>query len=298
MSKNRIIVIIGQTASGKSDLGVFLAKKFSGEVISADSRQVYRGLTIGSGKISKQEMRGVPHHLLDVADPRRIFSVAQYQKLAEKALHEIIARKKIPIIVGGSGMYLDAILFGAPYPSVPPNKKLRKLLEKKSANALFLMLQKRDSARAHSIDRHNKRRLIRALEIFIATKKPIPPLVKIHRYNPLIIGITKDMRALNRRIDIRLKTRIRHGLIAEVRRLLAKGVSYKRLYELGLEYRFISEYIRGARTKKETLALLSRAIKKFAKRQMTWFMQYQKTPKIHWIRTKKQAEKPVARFFK
>ena len=290
MSKSRIVIIIGPTASGKSDLGVFLAKKFSGEIISADSRQIYKGLTIGSGKISKQEMRGIPHHLLDVANPRRVFSVTQYQKLAEKAVHEIIARKKLPIIVGGSGMYIDAILFGAPYPHVPPNQKLRKRLEKKSVEALFLTLQKKDPTRARGIDCHNKRRIIRALEIFAATKKPIPPLVKIHRYNPLIIGIAKDTGALNRRIDIRLKTRVRYGLIAEVRRLLAQGISYKRLYELGLEYRFISEYLRGARAKKETLALLSRAIKNYAKRQITWFKQY---PKTYWVRNKKQAEKLV-----
>ena len=290
MSKPRVVVIIGPTASGKSDFGIFLAKKFSGEIISADSRQIYKGLTIGSGKILKREMRKVPHHLLDVADPRRVFSVAQYQKLAEKAIHEIIERKKLPIIVGGSGMYIDAILFGAPYPHVPPNQKLRKRLEKKSAESLFRMLQKKDFARASGIDCHNKRRLIRALEIFATTKKPIPPLVKTHRYNPLIIGIEKDAGALNRRIDIRLKTRVQYGLIAEVRRLLAKGVSYKRLYELGLEYRFISEYLHGVRTKDETLALLSRAIKNYAKRQMTWFKQY---PKTHWIQNKKQAEKLV-----
>ena len=157
----KILVIVGPTASGKSDLAVKLAKKLNGEVISADSRQVYKGLDIGTGKISRKEMRGVPHHMLDVADPRKQFSVDLYKKMAEEELRYIDERGKLPIIVGGTGFYIDAVAGGVVLPDVPPNKKLRAILGKKSNAALFKMLKKRDPKRAKMIDANNKVRLIR-----------------------------------------------------------------------------------------------------------------------------------------
>lgn len=178
MRKPWIIVILGQTATGKSDLAVKIAlrlrsgsstQKQSGEIISADSRQVYKNLDIGTGKISKQKMRGVPHHLLDVANPKRKFTVAEYKKLADKKTEEIISRGNIPIICGGTGFYIDAITKGTIFPEVPPNPKLRKTLYKKSAPELFKMLEKIDKSRAKNIknknELNNKVRLIRAIEI-------------------------------------------------------------------------------------------------------------------------------------
>lgn len=288
--KPLVIVILGPTASGKSDLAVFLAKTFNGEVVSADSRQVYKGLDIGTGKITKREMNGVPHHLLDVVSPKRHFSVAEYEKRARKKIEVIIKKKKIPFLVGGSGMYIDAVLYGAPYPEVPPNPALRAHLEKKSADELFLMLMKKDSRRARTIDRHNKRRLIRALEIIRATKKVIPELVKIPRYDALIIGIKKSKTELKKRIKTRLETRLAHGMVKEVKALLQKGVSHARLMELGLEYRFLSKYIQGLLTRNEMKEQLFHAINQYAKRQMTWFRQYRA---IAWIQNRNDAMKKI-----
>ncbi|MEK7634419.1 MAG: tRNA (adenosine(37)-N6)-dimethylallyltransferase MiaA, partial [Patescibacteria group bacterium] len=161
----KIIVILGPTSSGKSKLAIKIAKKYDGEIISADSRQVYKKLNIGSGKITKKEMEGIPHYLLDVTSPKRTFTVNQYQKLAKKALKKIIKKGKLPIICGGTGLYIDTLIYDYQLPQVPPQPKLRKQLEKKSTEELFGQLQKLDSRRAQNIDKHNRRRLIRALEI-------------------------------------------------------------------------------------------------------------------------------------
>ena len=161
----KLIIIIGPTGSGKSSLAVNLARQFNGEVISADSRQVYKGLNIGSGKITKREMKGVPHYLLDVASPKKTFTITQYQKLASIALNKIWQKNKLPILCGGTGFYVHAVLSGTSYQSVKPNLKLRRALEKLSAQELFNKLKKLDLKRAATIQKENKRRLIRALEI-------------------------------------------------------------------------------------------------------------------------------------
>lgn len=288
-----MIVILGPTASGKSDVAVFLAKKINGEIISADSRQVYRGLDIGTGKIARREMHGIPHYCLDIANPQKQISVVEYRHCAENAIKKILQKKKIPILVGGSGMYIDAVVYGAPYPAVPPNKKLRAQLERKSAAILFAELQKKDPFRAKIIDRRNKRRLVRALEIIAATGLPVPPLVKTPKYNALFLGIKKSRAKLHRLIDTRLQKRLRKGMVAETKKLLASGVSYKRLWDLGLEYRYISEYLKGTYTKKELVEKLSRAIKQFSKRQMTWFRQY---PQTRWIQNKTEALRLCKKF--
>src|SRR3989344_4893017 len=168
MAQQKILVIVGPTASGKSSLAVRLANKFNGEIISADSRQVYRGLNIGTGKITGQEMRGIAHYLLDVANPRSQFSAAQYKVLADKFIRYIVQKDKLPIVVGGTGFYIDALTGTALFPDVPPNKLLRSKLNKFNKEKLFFMLKKKDPRRASTIDRDNKVRLIRALEIVVA----------------------------------------------------------------------------------------------------------------------------------
>ena len=189
--KQKIVVIMGPTASGKSDLGIRLAKKFNSEIISADSRQVYRGMDIGTGKVTRKEQMLAKHHLLDVANPKKVFTVSDFKKLGEKIIRKIVTKDKIPMIVGGTGFYIDALVKNFTLPEVPPNKKLRSKLEKLSTEQLFKALKDKDPVRAKNIDRHNKRRIIRALEIIKTTGKPILKLVSDIKYQVLWLGVDK-----------------------------------------------------------------------------------------------------------
>lgn len=271
MKDKKVLVIVGPTASGKSDVAVKIAKKFKGEIISADSRQVYKGLDIGTGKITRREMKGVPHHMLDVVDPKKQFSVSQYKKLVEEELKYIEARGKLPIIVGGTGLYIDSLTGRANFPNVPPNKKLREKLAKKSNVALYEMLKKRDPKRAKSIDANNKVRLIRALEI-------IEALGRVPRMRPepdeRFIYIGLNPKDLDTKIHKRLIKRI-PGIIEETKKL-----SPKRAEELGLEYRYASLFLKKKLSKKEFEENLFFAIRHYAKRQMTWF---KKNKEITWF---------------
>lgn len=295
----KIVVVLGPTASGKSDLAVTLARKFNGEVISADSRQVYKGLDIGTGKITEKEMRGVPHYLLDVANPKRQFSVVEYQELGRKAIADILSRGKLPIICGGTGFYIDALVHDYALPSVLPNVKLRAKLEKLSTDALFGKLKKLDPRRAKGIDPHNRRRLVRALEITLSTGKPNPTAAQAQqkktRYDALKMGISFPNETLRARIEKRLLARIAQGMIREARRLHASGLSWKRMEDLGLEYRYLSRYLRGLISKEELAQKLSTEIWHYAKRQMTWF---KRDKDIQWITDTKKAERITRAFLK
>lgn len=267
----KVIVILGQTATGKSNLAVNIAKKINGEIISADSRQVYTGLDIGSGKVTKKEMAGIPHYLLDVANPKRKFTVAQYKKLADEKIIEIIKRKKVPIIVGGTGFYIDAVVNNIILPEVKPDIKLRKKLEKKTEIGLLKILKKLDSNRAKTIDTKNKVRLVRAIEIAQALGK-VPVLKKESpKYEFIKIGIYAPIDLLKKRIEKRLLVRIKTGMLLEAKKLHKKGISWKRMEELGLEYRFMALHLQRKITKKEMIEKLNIAINQYAKRQMTWF---------------------------
>ena len=280
----KIIVILGPTASGKSDLAVELAEKFNGEIISADSRQLYKGMDIGTGKITKKEMRGIPHHLLDVVSPKTKFDVARYQKLAHKKIADILKRGKLPIVCGGTGLYIKAIVENPRYPDVPPDWKLRKKLEKLSAEKLFSMLKKLDRARTKTIDSKNPRRLIRAIEIAKQINK-VPPTKDYPKYATLLIGIKKSPDELKKAIATRLHKRMRQGMANEVKKLHKQGISWERLEELGLEYKYVALYLQNKIDKKTVLETLETKINQYAKRQMTWF---KKTPDINWIRNKKE----------
>jgi tRNA dimethylallyltransferase len=287
MEKQKIIVILGQTSTGKSDFAVDIAKKFNGEIISADSRQVYKGMNLGTGKITKKEMRGVPHYLLDVTSPGKVFSVNQFQKLANKKIKEIIEKGKIAIICGGTGFYIDSIINNQIFPKVPPNKKLRKTLEGKTAKQLFEILNKLDKERAKNIDPQNKVRLIRAIEI-AKTLGMVPKLqtsnVKIPgrwtSENILKIGLTLPPEILKERIKTRLLKRIQKGMIKEVENLHKEGVSWKRMNDLGLEYRYVSYFLQNKISKEEMINKLNTEIWHFAKRQKTWF---KRDKSIIWI---------------
>jgi tRNA dimethylallyltransferase len=301
--KTPLVIIVGPTASGKSDLAVSLAKQLHGEIISADSRQVYRGLTIGTGKITRREMKGVRHHLLDVADPRRRFNAERYRTLAQKALADIAARSTpkqliTPIIVGGTGFYIEALLDEHSLSLVPPNESLRRMLDKKSPEQLLTLLKKHNPKRWRVMsnspsESKNTRRIIRAIEIAIALKKmPAikPPKKGLHMnaYVPLFIGIKIHQDILKKRIRVRLLKRIRAGMIDEARRLHEPrsarnpfgGISWRRMDELGLEYRYLARYLRGQLSKAEMIEKLNTEIWHYAQRQITWF---KRNKKIRWI---------------
>lgn len=305
MSK-KLIVIVGPNASGKSDLAINIAKEFNGEIISADSRQVYRGMDLGTGKVPRDKpktknqkdyfYKGVKHHLLDIASPKRRFTVAQYQKRAIKAINEIHKKNKLPVVCGGSGFYIQAVVDGITIPPVPPDWQLRKKLEKKSPDQLYQVLKKLNPYRARIIDKKNPRRLIRAIEIAIKTKKTIPPLKKSPLPYPfLIIGIKKEKEELKLLIKKRLLKRLRQGMIDEVNNLKKSGVSWKRLEEFGLEYRYIARYLQNKINYSEMIQALQKKIENYAKRQMTWF---KKDKRINWARNQKKAKELINIFLK
>ena len=272
--KQKIIVVCGPTAVGKSTLAISLARKWNSEIISADSRQVYRGLNIGTGKVTRKEMAGVPHHMLDVANPKKRFTVAEFQKMASEKIGEIFSRGKVPIICGGTGFYISALVDGITFPEVPPNKKLRAELEKKSPEELLKILKKLDPRRASEIDPLNKRRIARAIEIAQALGKV--PNLQLTTYNQqpyktIFIGITLPPKKLREKIYIRLFARIREGMIQEAKRLHRQGLSWKRMEELGLEYRYLAKYLKNEISKKEMTEKLETEIWHYARRQMTWF---------------------------
>lgn len=297
----KLVVVLGPTASGKSNLAVILAKKFNGEIVSSDSRQVYKGLDIGTGKIKKKEMMGVPHHMLDIRSPKKVFSVVEYKKLADKIILEILSRGKTPIITGGTGQYISAIVDDLSFPEVSPNKKLRKELDEKTTLELFSILKKLDAKRANSIDKKNPHRLIRAIEIAKAIGS-VPPITKINEvgprlFNTLQIGIKTDKDELNDKIYKRVISRLKSGMLNEARNLHKKGLPWKRMEALGLEYRFLSRHLRGKMTKEEMVEQLYIAIRQYAKRQNTW---WKRDNRIQWFKLSeiKRIEDELKKFLK
>jgi tRNA dimethylallyltransferase len=291
----KVVVVLGPTSSGKSDLAVYLSQKFNGEVISADSRQVYKGMDIGSGKVDEEEMQGIPHYLLDVVDPNTRFSASDFKKQGEEAVQKIQEKGKLPVVCGGTAFYIRVLMGEVVVPEVSPDWKLREKLDKKTLEELYQELEKVDPERAKNIDLKNKVRLIRALEIVLKTKKPVPVTEKQDKYDALYIGIEVDQKELEKRIEKRLDNRIEQGMIQEVEKLKKDGVSWERLEEFGLEYRWVARYLQGKINKEEMRELLLTDIKKFSKRQRT---SWRKDEKIHWIKTYKQAEKLTKNFLK
>ena len=292
----KLIVILGPTTSGKSALSVKLAKKFNGEIISADSRQVYKGMDIGTGKITKKEMKGIPHYLLDVASPNRKFTVARYQKLALRAINKILKRGKLPILCGGTGFYIQAVIDGIIIPEVKPDWKLRKKLEQKTTKELFNQLKKIDPKRAKTIEKKNKRRLIRALEIVIKTKKPVPPLKrKPLPYPVLMIGIKKEKEELKKLIKRRFFKWLKKGFLKEVLKLRKLGLSWQKIEEFGIHYRTAAQYLQRKITDREFIENSIIELKNYTKRQMTWF---KCDKRIHWVKNYLKAEKLVKEFIK
>lgn len=273
----KLIVVLGTNASGKSGLGVELALRYHGEIISADSRQVFRGLNLGSGKITAEEMRGVPHHLLDVRDAGDFFSMADFQRLAYAAIDGVLARGNAPFLVGGTGLYVDAVADGYVFSDTMPNLDYRRELETYDTETLYAMLKRIQPDT--EVDPCNRNRVMRLLEKHRDGDDAEPG--KQARYDVLRLGVTWPRDELRSRIDERLDKRLAQGMVDEVRQLMQRGVSQEFLLKLGLEYRFITRYLTGEISSLEEMKrLLSIAIKQFAKRQMTWF---RRNGSIHWL---------------
>ena len=266
--ETQILVIMGPTASGKSSRAVEEAQKRNGEIISVDSRQVYRGLDIGTEKITTEEMRSVPHHLIDIRDPKENYSAGDFFTDATRLIQEISSRGKLPILAGGTHFYFDALLKGLPI-GIDANPTLREELEKLSTEELTLRVTDRDPRRASELDPKNRRRLIRALEI-IDTKGTVPvrtlPTLK---YKTEWIVIDPSKEELRSRIDMRLESALSRGLIDEVRRV-REDVGDTRLNELGLEYKIVGEFLRDERTEESLLPTLSAKLWQYARRQKAW----------------------------
>ncbi|MDO8655730.1 MAG: tRNA (adenosine(37)-N6)-dimethylallyltransferase MiaA [Nanoarchaeota archaeon] len=296
-----LIVILGPTASGKSDLGIQLARKFNGEIVSADSRQVYKGLDIGTGKVTKAEQKLAKHYLLDVAKPCTRFNVAEYKKIADKAIFDIWKRGKVPFLVGGSPLYIQAVVDNYQLGEGVSDQSVREKLEVTSLSKLLAQLKKVDPESYKIIDKKNKRRVVRALEVYHATGKKFSQLQRKgeDQYRSLLLGIDIPRETLYKRIDDRVDARVQQGMIKEVERLLKKGVSSEWLSTLGLEYRFISNYLLNTDKSKEArgdmLQKLKFAIHDFTRRQLTWF---RREKRIHWIEKNMKAKKLVERFLR
>ncbi len=324
-----LICVVGPTASGKSELAVILAKKLCGEIISCDSRQIYKGMDIGTGKVDgrwtaihpersegsipqkgkgqRLQVKGqmfvykhIPHYCIDYVSPKKQYSASLFKEDAEKAIQDITARGRLPILCGGTGHWVDAVAMGQILPEVPPNPKLRKKLESLTTVQLFDRLKKLDPVRASEIDQHNPRRLIRALEIVITTGKPVPQLSKVNSSasggsNVLYLGITWPQDKLYARIKKRLIERLDQGMVKEIKQLHDHGISWKRLENFGLEYKYVSLHLQRKLSYDEMFDQLLLAICHYAKRQMTWF---KRNKNIHWVGSKIEAQKLALRFLK
>ncbi|MDI9505483.1 MAG: tRNA (adenosine(37)-N6)-dimethylallyltransferase MiaA [Clostridiales bacterium] len=276
-----IVAVMGTNASGKSALAVRLARHFSGEVVSADSRQVFCGLDLGSGKITREEMQGVPHHLIDVVRPNDFYSMADFQRQAYRAIDGILARGHLPFLAGGTGLYLSAVTEGYRLSDKAPDLSYRAELEQLSTATLARMLE--EELPGSGIDPDNRNRVMRMLEK-LHSGDPGPGKSK-PRYRVLKLGVTWDRETLKQRIDQRLALRMEQGMVEEVRRLLAEGASETFLKKLGLEYRYLTRYLAGEFPDEKAMTEeLSLAIKRFAKRQMTWF---KRDTEIHWLDMRK-----------
>lgn len=300
-NKPQILVILGTTSAGKTRLAVELADALGGEIVSADSRQVYRGLDVGTGKDLAEYRSGrrkIRYHLIDVADPRRQFNVARYQKLARLAIDDILRRGKLPIIVGGSGLYLQALVDNYKLPAARANRAQKIAWQKLSADQLYKELRRLKpefADRLNNSDKNNPHRLVRYLEIAsgageVAAKQE-------SAYDWLILGLKVADKILRKRIRERLIRRLeKEGLVTEIENLHRGGLSWKRLKGFGLEYKFVSQYLLGELSYPLMVERLDAALWRFAKRQLVWFRRWEKQGrKIEWIKDREQAERMAKR---
>lgn len=287
----RIIAVVGPTASGKSDLAVRIAQRLGGEIISADSMQIYRGMDIGTAKVTREEMRGVPHHLIDIKDPREPFSVAEFQTLARETIHRIASRKKLPILVGGTGLYLNSVI--DPYDFSGPkddfNGEIRTYYQNmaitQGKEKLFEALMAVDPASAAKLHPNDQKRVIRALEYYRLTGKPISENLQAAKnpespYTVFWIGLNMDRELLYQRIEERVDAMMAAGLLDEVKALLNQGCQPDGQAMQGIGYRQLIQHLLGNLSLQEAVDLIKQESRRYAKRQLTWF---RRDPRIHWF---------------
>ena len=284
---NKLVAIVGPTGIGKTKLAIQLGLHFNGEIINADSRQIYRHMDIGTAKPGKEELVSVPHHLVDIIEPNQEFSLPEYQKLANNAIHDIQSRGKVPFLVGGSGLYIWAVLEGWVVPKVAPDVTYRRELEKKAeigqAAELYQELQQIDPAAAEKIDPHNIRRVIRALEVNKTADKSFSQLQKKQPppFQSLIIGLTADRKELYRRADDRVDNMIKQGFVDEVNSLLKNSYSTDLPAMSSIGYREIGQYLGGELTLDEAVYKIKTGTHRFIRHQYAWFRL--KDERIKWF---------------
>ncbi|MAV58750.1 MAG: tRNA (adenosine(37)-N6)-dimethylallyltransferase MiaA [Candidatus Marinimicrobia bacterium] len=280
-----LIVILGATATGKTNLAVKIADKYNGEIISADSRQIYKKLNIGTGKDYNEYIindKKIHYHLIDIIEPNIDYSVFQFQNDFKTAYNKIKSKNKVPILCGGTGLYIESILLDYPLNNIGPNYKLREKLESKSINSLLKLAGEKFIKNANESELNNKRRIIRYIERINQTQRKSKQVIKID--NPLIIGTNFDRSLIRKKIKKRLLKRLNEGLVEEVKNLLNNGISNDRLEKIGLEYKFVSQYLNNIYSKDEFILKLTTRIQQFAKRQLSWFRRMERRKlKINWV---------------
>ncbi len=300
VKEKKIIIIAGPTASGKTDLALYLAQKFNGEIICADSRTIYKKMNIGTAKPSFEERLKIPHYLIDFLEPDQEFTVAEFKEKALVLIEQIFKKYKIPFLVGGTGLYLQAVVENLDIPPVPPDKKLRKQLEKeiqkKGLETLWKKLIKLDPQAADFVQKENPRRVIRALEVCLKTKKPFSLLRKkgTPLFNSLSIGPSFNKQELKKRIDQRVEKMISQGLVKEIQELIKQyPLSSPGFNSIG--YQEIISHLQGEVSLTEAISLIKKNTYQYARRQMTWF---KKDKKINWVKNYTEAEKLIKDFLK
>lgn len=291
--KDNLFILIGPTAIGKTALSVELAKRINGEIISADSMQIYKYMNIGSAKITKEEMENIPHHLIDIIFPNEDFTVADFKNNAVKLIKDINSRGKLPIVAGGTGLYINSLVYNLNFTQVAPNEEIRVKLEslgdKHGNEYLHQELEKIDIESAEKISVNDRKRIIRAIEIFEITGKPMSEhnknfRVPVEDYNLVMIGLNMDRKELYNRINLRVDIMIEEGLVEEVNNLLKMGYNKELVSMQGIGYKEILMYLEGNISLEKSIELIKQGSRNYAKRQLTWF---RRDNRIKWVNVDK-----------
>ena len=306
MNKPKVIVICGPTASGKTALSIELAKKINGEIISSDSMQIYKDMDIGTAKPTKQEMQEIKHYLLDFVEPDQRYSVAQFKKDAEKAIEEILAKNKVPIIVGGTGLYVDSLIYGIEYQEIELDKKYREELEeraqKEGLETLYEQAKKIDPQAIEKISANDKKRILRILEIYHSTGKTktqqeIESRKNEVKYDYKVFALNIEREKLYERINKRVDIMIKQGLIQEVENLCSKYTEFPTAMQ-GLGYKEVVEYLQGKISEQEMIEKIKMETRRYAKRQLTWFRKNKQTIWLDATKAKENVEIILKEYYK